>query len=126
MSPEEYINDLKNPLHKHQNNIDRMVGIKPLEILKKYHMMDKVAVVNVEQSAETFIRHKSDETYKQYIKDEMTHKLAKECMKKATFLHIKTPPRPGSSTYDDQVRIIGRCIILSIDEFAGILMRIKR
>lgn len=145
-NPEEYYNYIKSnwdirteqaesyirgfttdPLYKHQENINAMIGTKPLEILKQYNVLDKVVEVNLEQALEMYVTSKDDETYKQLIKENLSRYLADVCMKKATFTQIKTDGNRewnGNSFYDsDKVRIIGRCVILSIDEFAEILMR---
>jgi len=119
---EEYHNGFTmDPSHKHQENINRMIGIKPLDILKKYNVMDRVAIVTIEQSAEMYLLHKDEEGYKQAIRSKIVDTFAIEAMKKSTFTCIKVPPRHGSGTFDDQIRVIGRCVILSIDDFARIL-----
>ena len=119
---ESYIKGFNgDPLHKHQENINSMIGVKPLEILKQYNLVDKVVIVSLESSSEMHIHYKDDEGYKQSLKNQLTHLLAEECMKKTTFTQIKTPAK--SDIWDDRVRIIGRCVVLSIDEFASILLR---
>jgi len=123
---ENYIKGFNvDPLLVHQENVNAMIGIKPLEILKKYNVLDKVVTVTLEQSAEMHILHKDDESYKQSLKAEITHKFASECFKKATFTQIKTQSAPGAIPWDDQVRIIGRCVVMSIDDFAQLLTRTR-
>lgn len=100
--------------------------ISSIDTIKRFGMGDKVAVINVEESAEIYMKHKDDESFKAAIKGRLCDMFAKECMKKTSFSQIKTAPRLGSGYEDHMVRIIGRCVVLSLDEFASILKRTNR
>jgi hypothetical protein len=116
-NPEEYFKYVSCPTD--QNIIANAYS---LEILKKNGVADKISTVTIEQSAEM---HNDNAAYKQSIKTKMTHDFAEKCMEKSTFTQLKYPARLGSGTSNDQVRVIGRCVVMSIDEFAQLVTEIR-
>lgn len=86
-----------------------------LERLRGTPYYDKVLHCKLAISQDQYLLSYSDESFRHYIRKSLADDITNVVMKKATFTQIKTP--------EGDVDVIGRCVVLSLEEFVDIISR---
>ena len=86
-----------------------------LERLRGTPYYDKVLHCKLVINQNQYIQSHDDSEFRHYIRKSLADDIANVVMKKATFTQIKTP--------EGDVDVIGRCVVLSLEEFVDIISR---